>query len=45
MPTNSKTYLGRLASLHVSKLESLPIFDQILHKLVSGQSPITVATW
>src|SRR5579864_8701489 len=45
MPTSSSSYLARLRSLDVHKLESLPIFEQIVHKLMSGQSPLTVAKW
>jgi hypothetical protein len=45
MPTHSASYLARLRSLGVHKLESLPIFEQIVHKLMSGQSPLTVAKW
>ena len=45
MPTSSPSYLARLRSLDVHKLEGLPIFEQIVHKLMQGQSPLTVAKW
>jgi hypothetical protein len=45
MPTSSPSYLARLRFLDIDKLESLPIFDEIVHKLVAGQSPLTVAKW
>ena len=45
MPTKDPSYLERLRSLDVHKLESLPIFEHLVHKLMQGQSPLTVAKW
>jgi hypothetical protein len=44
--TNEKIpYSSRRRSLYLSTLEALPIFDQIVHRLVSGQSANAVAKW
>jgi hypothetical protein len=44
--TNEKIpYSSRRRSLYLSTLEALPIFDQIVHRLVLGQSANTVAKW
>lgn len=45
MTTEKIPYASRLRSLYLSKLEALPIFDQIVHRLVFGQSANTVAKW